>query len=162
MKHIYTFLCLFLLSGIVVGDEKKYDPIPLCELLDCSKLQIWNCVVDERVHKENGEITITNRNTDLYEIKQYEEIFFLTNLMSEETFSFWSTTRLDIDDAFVNSCYLSWPFWECSDRATVFSLNEKTGRAYLVNKPMAWLFADPEKMAKYNPWAVETLNCIKR
>ena len=160
MKHIYTFLCLFLLSGIVAGDKKTYDSIPLCEILDCSKKQIWNCVVDERVVRDNGKSTITNRNTDLYEIEQYEEIFFLTNLMSKETFDYWSTTRPDTDDLYVSKCYLRWPTQECFDGISVFSLNAKTGRAFLVNTPNTWLFeVNPETD---NYWRVETLNCIKR
>ena len=158
MKYIYTFLFLF--SGVVVGDETTF--IPICEIKDCSKKQIWNCVVDERVDRHNSKTTITNRNTDLYEIEQYEETFFVTNLMTEESFDFHNTTRLDTDDLWVSQCYLRWPRWECFDSMHVFSLNAKTGRAYLVNTPSAWLFEDNPETDKENIWTVETLNCIKR
>jgi len=158
MKYVYTFLFLF--SGVVVGDETTF--YPLCDILDCSKKQMWNCVVDERVDRHNSKTTITNRNTDLYEIEQYEETFFVTNLMTEESFDFHNTTRLDTDDLWVSQCYLKWPIWECFDSMHVFSLNAKTGRAYLVNTPSAWLFEDKPETDKDNYWTVETLNCIKR
>jgi len=160
MKHVYTFLCLFLLSGVVVGDETTF--IPICEIKDCSKKQIWNCVVDERVVRDNGKTTVTNRNTDLYEIKQIEDYFFLTNLMSKETINYSNTTRLDTDDLWLSQCYLRWLDWECFDGKSVFSLNVKTGRAYLVNTPSTWLFEVKPETVKDNFWTVETLNCIKR
>ena len=158
MKYIYTFFCLFLLSGVVVGGE-TYS---LCEILDCSKKQIWNCVVDERVHRVNGKTTITNRNTDLYEIEQYEETFFVTNLMTEESFDFDNTTRFDTDDGSLNSCYLRLSIWECFQYTKLFSLNVKTGRAYLMKAPGAWIYEDEPETYKDNFWTVETLNCIKR